>query len=331
MKTRRLLVQVTASLALGGLCLWLAARRVDPGELGRALAGFDPAYLVPAVAISLAIQVMRAWRWRLELAPLARLSFGLLWRVVAVAYMFINVLPFRLGEPVRPLLLSWKTGLEVPAIVGNWVFEKMMDAAAMVLFVHLTLLMTDLPDWAWRASAGSLTLFLALSALVVGFWLRGHAFFDATLGRLLPPRPRRWVLGILTSARDGLAILPDRRQVAMVFAATLALWFLPILSSYVLILGFGFDLPFAAAFVVFVAIGAGTALPNPPGMFGIFQIASVVALGLFAVAKPEALAYGIVLNGVQFFTLVAQGLVAIPFTGVGVARITRAAVAEAQP
>jgi uncharacterized protein (TIRG00374 family) len=311
---------------LGALCLWLAVRQVAAHDLLTAFSKFNLWYLIPLTLISLTIQVFRAWRWQIELSPLQRLPLSLLWQVVAVAYMMINVLPIRLGEPVRPLLLSWKTTLTVPAILSNWVFEKMMDAAVMVLFIHLTLLITSLPPWASRASTASLVVFFVLLGIVVGFWLKGEAFFDATIGRVLSARARaRWV-NILSSARDGLQILPDRRLVAVVFFVTVLLWSLPILSSYVLILGFDLDVPVAAAFVVFVAIGLGTALPHPPGMFGVFQIAAVVALGLFGVDKAEALAYGIALNVVQLTTLVLQGLVALPLVGIGLGRITRAAV-----
>ncbi len=331
MTAHRPFVKLFASLAVAAVCLWLAARQVRTDELGAALSRFDPRYLVPLVLISLMIQVFRAWRWQIELRPLRDLPFVLTWQVVAVAYMMINVLPFRLGEPVRPVLMSWKSGLPVPAIVGNWVFEKMMDAAALVLFVHVALIVNDLPPWAHKASEGSLVAFAVLAAMVVGFWLWGEAFFTATAGRLLPTHVRTWVLRVLSSTREGLQILPDHRLVAIVLAVTLALWFLPILSSYVLMLGFAFDLPFGAALVVFVAIGVGTALPAPPGMVGVFQIAAVVALGLFGVPKAEALAYGILLNAVQFFTLVAQGLVALPLLGVSIRAITRAALAEAAP
>jgi len=322
----KLATKLAISLAVGAICLWLAARRVDVAELRQALAGFHHGFLVPLVAISLLIQVFRAWRWQIELSPLARLPFVLVWEVIAVAYMMINVLPFRLGEPVRPVLLSWKTELSIPAIVGNWVFEKMMDAAAIVFFIHVALITTDLPDWAHDASAVSLTIFAGMVALVVGFWLKGESFVEKTLGRMLPEHACAWTLHVLSSARSGLQILPDKKLVALVFVVTLGLWFLPILSSYVLIVGFGFDLPFSAALVIFVAISVGTALPTPPGMFGVYQIATVVALGLFGVSKAEALAYGIVLNAVQFLTLVAQGLVALPFVGVDVGRLTRAAV-----
>jgi len=325
----KIATKLAISLLVGGVCLWLAASQVDSAELLSALSGFSLPYLFPLVGISLLIQVFRAWRWRIELSPIEDLPFSLTWQVVAVAYMMINVLPFRLGEPVRPLLMSWKSGIPVPAIVGNWVFEKMMDTAALVLFIHIALVVNDLPDWAHKASSGSLVAFCSLLFIVVGFWLGGERFFNATLGRLLPAGARAWFLRVLSSARDGLQILPNKRLVGVVFLVTLGLWFLPIVSSYVLMLAFDLQLPFAAALVVFVAIGVGTALPSPPGMVGVFQIASVVALGLFGVPKAEALAYGILLNAVQFFTLVAQGLVALPMLGSGVGRVTRAALQEA--
>jgi uncharacterized protein (TIRG00374 family) len=326
MKMRHAIGKVFVGTAIGAFCLWLALDKVSLPEVVAALEGFDARWVAGAFAVSLAIQVLRAWRWQIELTPLARVPYPLMWQVVSVAYMMINVLPFRLGEPVRPLLLSWKTGLPIPAIVGNWVFEKMMDTAVMVLLVHATLMMADLPPWAHRASTGSLVMFSSLLVLVVGFWLHGERFFERTFARVMSDHACAKLRKVLVAARAGLQILPDRRLVAAVFVVTLALWLLPILSSWMLILAFGFDVPLSAAFVVFVCIGLGTALPNPPGMIGVFQIASVVALGLYGVPESQAVAYGIVLNAVQFFSLVIQGCIAMPMVGIGLGRITRAAV-----
>ena len=55
------------------------------------------------------------------------------------------------------------------------------------------------------------------------------------------------------------------------FAVSLALWFLPILSSWVMIRAFHLDVPFNAALIVFIFIGFGTALPQAPGMIGTYQ------------------------------------------------------------
>ena len=318
--------KVAAGTAVGAFCLWLALHKVEMSAVGAALEKFDSRWLIPAFVVSLMIQVLRAWRWQIELSPLAAIPFRLMWQVVSVAYMMINVLPFRIGEPVRPLLLSWKTGLSIPAIVGNWVFEKMIDTAILLILLHVTLMMVDLPPWAHHASKGSFIMFGSMVALVVGFWLRGEAFYDRTLARVLPEHACGKVRKVLVAARAGLQILPDKKLVAKVFVVSLVLWLLPIFSSWILIQGFGFDVPMSAAFVIFVCVGLGTAVPNPPGMIGVFQIASVAALGLFGVSQPEAVAYGIVLNAVQLLSLVLQGAIAMPWVGVGLGTMTRAAV-----
>jgi uncharacterized protein (TIRG00374 family) len=121
-----------------------------------------------------------------------------------------------------------------------------------------------------------------------------------------------------------MSILPDPRLLLAVFLVSLALWFLPILSSWVTIRAFDLDVPFSAAVVVFIFIGFGTALPNIPGMFGPYQYACILALGLFGVEQADALAYGLVLNAIQFFTLIAQGLIALPFAEVSFTDLMRA-------
>ena len=68
-----------------------------------------------------------------------------------------------------------------------------------------------------------------------------------------------------------------------VFALSIGLWSLPILSSWIILVGFGLDVPFNAALIVFIFIGFGTALPNAPGMIGTFQYACILALGLFGI------------------------------------------------
>src|SRR5262245_690236 len=103
-------IKIGLSFAVAALFLFLAFRHVPLANLGAALARFDRRWLLPALAISLLLQVFRAWRWQLELRPLERVPLTTLWVVTSVAYMAINLLPARLGEVVRPWLLSRRTG-----------------------------------------------------------------------------------------------------------------------------------------------------------------------------------------------------------------------------
>ncbi len=313
------------SLIVSGGFLYLAFRNVKLDELGTALSRVNGGWLLVSIGVSLLIMVFRAWRWQLELRPLAHVPLGRLWVITAVAYMAINLLPVRLGEVVRPWLLSRRSTVSFPNVVGNIVVEKTMDSI-LILFYILVGLTTieNLPVWVRRGAIFPAVGAGLLVTLVLLFWWRGEAFVDRWVLHLLPERFRGGLKKILASMADGMRVIPNPGLLLAVFLVSLVLWFLPILSSYIMIRAFDLNAPFSAALVVFIFVGFGTALPNLPGMIGPYQYACQLALGLFGVSEVDGLAYGLVLNAVQFLTLIAQGLIALPITGVSFAEIRQA-------
>lgn len=330
---RRLVINIGLSMVVAAVFLFLAFRNVPLADLGAALRRFDLRWLIPAFAISFTLQVFRAWRWQLELRPLARIGLGKLWVVTSVAYMAINLLPARLGEVVRPWLLSRRTRVTMSNVVGNLVIEKTMDSIVIVFYILVGLLTTrNLPAWVRRGAIVPAVAAAVLVALVALLWWKGEPFVDRSIVRFLPERFSAGLKRGLRAFLDGMKILPDGRLLGTVFVVSLALWFLPILSSYVIIRAFSFEVPFSAAVIVFIFIGFGTALPNAPGMIGTYQYACQLALGLFGVDATSALAYGLVLNAIQLLSLVAQGVVALPLAEVTVddfRTVRREIVAEA--
>ena len=313
------------SLIVSGGFLYLAFRNVKLDELGEALGRVNGSWLLVAISVSLLIMVFRAWRWQLELRPLAHVPLGRLWVITAVAYMAINLLPVRLGEVVRPWLLSRRSQVSFANVVGNIVVEKTMDSVLILFYILVGLLtIENLPVWVRRGAIFPAVGAGLLVSLVLLFWWRGEAFVDRRVLHLLPERFRGGLKKVLTSMADGMRVIPNPGLLLAVFLVSLMLWFLPILSSYIMILAFDFPVPFSAALVVFIFVGFGTALPNLPGMIGPYQYACQLALGLFGVSEVDGLAYGLVLNAVQFLTLIAQGLVAFPIAGVSFAEIRRA-------
>lgn len=320
---------VALSLVVSAAFLFLAFRNVPLAELGAALRRLHAGWLLVAVAISLLIMVFRTWRWQLELRPLEQIPFGRLWVVTAVAYMAINLLPARLGEVVRPWLLSRRSSVSFSNVVGNLVVEKTMDAVVTLLYILVGLVtIANLPAWVRTGARVPAVAAVVLVILVLLLYWRGEAFVDRTVLRFLPERVGAGVKRVTGAIVAGMRVLPNPRLVLAVFLVSVALWFLPILSSYVMMRAFEFRLPFSAAVVVFIFIGFGTALPNVPGMLGPYQYACILALELFGVPKSDALAYGLVLNAVQFLSLVGQGLVAWPLADISVADLRQATRGE---
>jgi hypothetical protein len=319
---------VALSLAVSGLFLYLAFRNVPLAELGAALGRVHLGWLGLAVVLSFVLMVFRAWRWQLELLPLVHVPLGRLWVVTAVAYLGINLMPARLGEVVRPWLLSRREAVTFSNVVGNLVLEKTMDSVVILFYILAGLLTVEnLPHWVRTGAIFPAAMAVTLVVLVLLLWWRGEAFVDRHVLRLLPERFGAGLKRVLSAMVAGMQVIPNPALLLAVFLVSLALWFLPIVSSYVVIRAFDFALPFSAAVVVFIFIGFGTALPNVPGMIGPYQYACVLALGLFGVDKVDALAYGLVLNAVQFLTIIAQGLVALPFAGVQLSDLRHAKAA----
>ena len=318
--SQRLFINLLLSISVAAAFLYLAFRHVPLADLVAALQRFDLRWLIPAFGISLTLQVFRAWRWQLEIRPLERIGLGRLWVITSVAYMAINLLPVRLGEFVRPWLLSRRSRVTFSNVVGNLVVEKTMDSVVILVYIFVGLLSAkNLPLWVRRGAIFPAAGAALLAALVGLLWWKGEPFVDRWIVRFLPERFGARLKRVTRAILDGMLILPDGRLLASVFVVSLALWFLPILSSYVIICAFDFQVPFSAALIVFIFIGFGTALPNAPGMIGTYQYACQLALALFGVDKTAALAYGLVLNAIQLLTLVAQGLVALPLAGVSLA------------
>jgi uncharacterized protein (TIRG00374 family) len=312
--------------------LWLAFRNVQLDALVEALRHINLTWLGLAVLVSFGIMLLRAVRWQLELRPLVAVPLGRLWVVTAVAYLAINLLPARLGEVVRPWLLSRRENVSFANVVGNLVVEKTMDAVVTLFYILVGLATIDsLPDWVRTGAKFPAVAAVLLVILVLLLYWRGEAFVERNVLHLLPERFAGGLRKVTGAIVAGMRVLPNPGLLLAVFLVSLVMWFLPILSSYLMIRAFDFPLPFSAAVVVFIFIGFGTALPGIPGMIGPYQYACILALGLFKgpdgaplVSEASALAYGLVLNAVQFLTIVAQGLIAMPLAGVSFSDLRRA-------
>ncbi|RIK31062.1 MAG: hypothetical protein DCC55_36795 [Chloroflexi bacterium] len=65
---------------------------------------------------------------------------------------------------------------------------------------------------------------------------------------------------------------------------------------WLVILAFGWTLPFWAAVTVGVFVAAGTSLPSAPGYVGVYQAACMLALGIYGIDGASAVAYAAVLQ-----------------------------------
>jgi glycosyltransferase 2 family protein len=309
-------VQLAAGLCVSAAALWLTVRGKDLGEIREAVLSADYRWLAPYCGVALACYAARIVRWGVLLAPLAKVRPARLVAASAVGLMALIVLPFRLGELARPVLVAGGR-LRVSAALSTIVVEHIVDALSVGVVLVATLLL--LPDGtpglgllrasAWVVLAG----FTALAAALAFAWRRRATAVSSLTELLAPASPALAGKGaaMLGAFLDGLRLVSGGRR-TLLLLLTVAYWGLNAWAISLLARGFGIALGPAAALTVMGAIVVGIMIPSGPGMLGTYQAGAVLGLSLFAredAAAARGVAFANVLWAAQLGLQVALGVV----------------------
>src|SRR6188508_437845 len=119
----RLSIGALVSLA----CLYFATRGTDWATVGALLAGARPLWVLLLVLACAAVLWVRTLRWRILLRPLGEVPLQPALSATVIGFGAGGVLPFRLGELVRPALIARKTGMKMSAALSSVVLERLFD------------------------------------------------------------------------------------------------------------------------------------------------------------------------------------------------------------
>ena len=280
---------LAATLVITAICLVVVLWGMELEKSVSAIARYRILYAVPVFALFASTFALRTHRFQLLLD--AEVPFRPMLSVVAVSFLAINVVPLRMGELVRPYLLSEKHGVPFAAGVAAVVVERLLDVLALLTLVIVTGALVDVPQ---DATIGGVPILKAglrggaivatfLLIVVIGMGLGGRAALGVLtrgLARLSPVLSAR-VATALGPFVDGLAALlrrPGRAVVAM--AHTAGIWSITLVAVGIAMAGMpGLEVSPDRVLVNWTGtLVAMTALPTP-GFAGAFEAGSVASLG----------------------------------------------------
>ena len=339
--------RVVLSLGLTVLFLALFLRSFDLGAAGRAIAGASPGLLLLAVVINLLAYLVRAWRWRHLLAPM-REGIGLynLTSTTLIGFMITFLVPMRIGEIVRPVLLARRERLPASAAIATIALERIFDAlTVMSLFLvfsfsaHGQAILNPADTASAQASAAMLLRKGALAAallvavgLPVAFFL--VMFPNVVVGwlhRLNRGGPQsRLGRGILLLEQflAGFGSLKRGRELGKIVASSLAMWLMIDLSTWYGLRAFGLDMRFFDTFLLMVALTVGISVPTPGGVGPYEYLCTLALTDLWFVPAAVAGAVAITMHAIAILPTVALGLLLMWRDGVRPAEVRNLAAAE---
>jgi uncharacterized protein (TIRG00374 family) len=348
MSTAKLLSRVGLSLAVSALMLYLSVRHANVRAVVAAIAVANPKPVLGYLGILVLVHFVRTVRWGLLLEPLGHVGFRRLNAACAVGFMLIVVLPLRLGELARPLLVSrsgaaGEVALSRSGALASCVVERIIDCLAMGVLgiVSLRLLATngEAADIARHASVVVTVAFTALClALVFAFFVRERAV-ALVRSALRPLSPR--LADRVTDPLDRFILalhIGSVGRLAAVLALTAVYWALHVWGFWLVAGAFSLSLTGLMACTVVVCQVVGIMIPAGPGMVGTSQFFTQLGVSIFvpgaltvSAVVARAVAYGNTIWLLQFGQQVLTGLPFLLSGHISLSSVLRPPATESVP
>jgi uncharacterized protein (TIRG00374 family) len=302
----RLGARIAIGIAMSVLACALLVQAVDLPATAARLGAIDPVWLAIPLAGLAGQLIIRARRWALLVSSAAGTTVrtGRVVGPLAVGYLANAVLPARLGEVARAVLLAQREHLAIGAVAASVVVERVVDLVALL---SLGIVSTGtVSAVGWPAVGATVALVAGLGSLVY----LAPALSRRVPGRL-PGRLREAAVHFLV----GVAGVRARTSLAA-FALSALAWLGDVLLVWACARAIGVDLALPAAVAIAVGAALGTALPAASGYLGTYELGAV-ALGSFAGVPPDT---------VLAVAVLAHVFAVLPMALVGVAAVARMGV-----
>jgi hypothetical protein len=320
------------ALQSGGIKIW------PQGVSFAQVHGWAIALYVLSIA---AMNYYRAVRWRFLLRAVVHIPKRRLLAVSWIGFAAILILPFRIGEFVRPYMLkspakpnggSKVREVSMSMATGSVVAERITDLLYLSIVLAIALLAVPTIQPLPKSVVGlnvsveqvryyGFTMLgiagVAFAVITVFYFARAwaHRATLAVFGKVSRPLGEK-LAGIAEQLADGLHFLGRPQDALPFLLETTAYWGLNVLGMWLLarwsgiVHADGTPATFGEACALMGMLGVTVLIPGPPGLLGVFQAGVYAGMTMYyptdVVTGPGA-AYVFVLYAVQVVWTIAAG------------------------
>jgi hypothetical protein len=126
-----------AGILVSIICSWLFVRKIEWSSLGVAFGEAKYIYIFPTIIIMLAGFYFRSLRWKVLISPVKQVSLLNLFSANMIGFMANNVLPARLGEVIRPVMIARKEKIKISTSFATVVMERIFDILGIIIIASL--------------------------------------------------------------------------------------------------------------------------------------------------------------------------------------------------
>ncbi|MFC1858868.1 lysylphosphatidylglycerol synthase transmembrane domain-containing protein [Thermodesulfobacteriota bacterium] len=349
---KSLVISLVLGIFLSSITLYFAFRNVPFGDLMHYLRSINYFWVIPSVGIFLVSFVLRVVRWQVILSSTRNIGFWRAFHPLMIGFMMNCVLPGRVGEMARPLILKKNDNVPFTTGLATVAAERIFDVS-MIIFFFAAVLATVRIDPNLMINFGKYTLnrdtLFAISSgmlkmcilLVMGIVVisiertrnllakaimgipRLFFFADTAFREKISEKVSKLLIRILENIAAGFSLVRHPGKISSCFALSFIIWSFQALSFYILAIGCpGIELSYLELFAVLIITCFFIALPSVPGFWGLWEAGGVFALSLFGVSSQNAAGFTLVNHVVQMFPVIFIGLASAMITGVNILQVS---------
>ncbi len=260
--------------------------------------------------------LVRSHRWVLMVRNLSKLKLFDSFSLQMVGYLANSILPLRMGEVIRGVMLAQRQNIPTSSGVGTVLIERILDMFSLLVVAAVVGFLFPFPK---ELAEGAIVfgLLAGIGILVTIYLAVDKDPFGGRIGRILGEgKIARIIRNKGAEFVAGFAMFRQTEHHWAILLETFILWVLYGLQGYLVLIAFDFPRlypvigvqPILASFVVLVISAIGVSLPAAPAGVGTFHAVLIFGMSLFDVPTDQAAGFAVVIHAVSLVYYIMVGL-----------------------
>jgi len=279
---------------------------------------FDFKFLWAIILLYILTLYIRGVRWKVLLLNEPKYSALFLGKVFTAGSLLNVFLPARAGDIYRACYLGSVKNEKKMKVFGSIILERIFDGISVFLILFAAMFLYCKQDWIVNLTYCVGLLFLG-SILFFYIVFKTDKIFQVKdslikLTSCLPENCQGKACDFITktcsyadSFMCGFEILNDFNLCLQTLFYSFLIWGIEAYIVFLILYSFNMELGFAASLFVISLTSFSTMIPSTSMFLGPYQVAYIMALGIFGVSKSATLAVSTVHQGILTLILLVVG------------------------
>lgn len=300
------------SIALAVILLSHFIHKANLNIVWKELKSANIFFVFLAVLGELLFIIIRVIRWKIILNPLKKnLKNAILLKATVVSFAVSGVAPAKLGEILRPILISRWEGIPLSSSFASIVVERGLDLMAIVTFWMFFIFFgkvgvsEESQPYIFFLNRISIVILIGFLLIIplIFLYAKNKSLFEENVKKS-PFFKKNTIFGKIVEHffifSEGIMSFRKKRIIFLLYLVSLLCWGFVAMTCYFAPRAVHLNLPYTSGFLILTLVSIGASIPTPGGLGGVHK-AIYIALSIFYSIDEETSVSSAILGHAMMF------------------------------